>query len=140
MRSLLLTLSLMLLGCNAWAGPNCEGPRVGEVSGGGVVTVGDLVIRFQPASNALSVGEVMLLDVWMETRAGSPFAGELRFDAEMPLHRHGMNLHPSVSRVAPGHYQVDGVLLHMPGCWSLQFEAIATDGERTRATVLAILE
>jgi len=38
-------------------------------------------------------------------------------DARMPEHRHGMNLRPSITAIAPQRWRVDGFKLHMPGLW-----------------------
>lgn len=46
---------------------------------------------------------------------------ELQFDASMPAHGHGMNYTPEITRLQDGEgwsrYQVDGLVLHMPGEW-----------------------
>lgn len=60
-------------------------------------------------------------------------AAELRVDATMPAHRHGMNYKPTVTREGPGRWRADGLLLHMPGEWQFRFD-IREDGRTERLT------
>lgn len=48
--------------------------------------------------------------------------GNLRLDASMPAHGHGMNYRPAVSPRAAGGYRAEGMLLHMPGDWQIAFD------------------
>ncbi|WP_158219773.1 hypothetical protein [Ideonella sp. A 288] len=41
----------------------------------------------------------------------------VRVDADMPKHRHGMNYRASVQSIGPGRFEVQGLMLHMPGRW-----------------------
>ena len=45
---------------------------------------------------------------------------ELRVDAIMPAHQHGMNYTPTVTALGENLFEVDGMLFHMPGLWELQ--------------------
>ena len=47
---------------------------------------------------------------------------ELRFDARMPEHRHGMRVAPAVRALGEGRFHVEGARLHMPGAWELHFD------------------
>lgn len=51
----------------------------------------------------------------------------LKVDAHMPEHRHGMNYSPTVSKVGPGQWRAEGLLLHMPGKWEFVFEVDRSD-------------
>ncbi len=45
------------------------------------------------------------------------------FDAEMPEHKHGMNVKAATPvRLSDGSFQIDGVKLHMPGLWILKLK------------------
>lgn len=57
-----------------------------------------------------------------------PFTGEMRADADMPAHRHGMNYSPEISVVSPGRFRAEGFLLHMPGTWRFKFDLLTADG------------
>ncbi|WP_170383475.1 hypothetical protein [Ruegeria atlantica] len=47
---------------------------------------------------------------------------ELRVDAVMPAHQHGMNYLPVVTATGDGVFRVDDMLFHMPGMWELQVD------------------
>ncbi|MEO1108983.1 MAG: hypothetical protein AAFX90_13795 [Pseudomonadota bacterium] len=48
--------------------------------------------------------------------------GQMRVDAIMPAHRHGMNYTPKVTALGGGAFRVDDMLFHMPGLWELQVD------------------
>lgn len=48
-------------------------------------------------------------------------------DATMPAHRHGMNYRPSLQALGEGRWQVQGLLWHMAGTWSLRLD-VALNG------------
>jgi hypothetical protein len=64
---------------------------------------------------------------------GAPPLTDLRLDARMPAHGHGMNYRPTVTRISPEHLRFEGLMLHMPGHWELTFE-VYQDGSPTRRT------
>lgn len=71
-----------------------------------------------------------------DAASGAPFAGDLRVDAAMPQHGHGMNVAPSVKSTAPGEFRAEGMLFHMPGYWELYFDAVEAGRlERTQGAV-----
>ncbi len=45
---------------------------------------------------------------------------QVRVDAFMPAHQHGLNYAPEVSALGDGTFRVDGLLFHMSGLWELQ--------------------
>ena len=47
---------------------------------------------------------------------------EMRADAIMPAHQHGMNYTPKVTALGDGTFRVDDMLFHMPGLWELQID------------------
>ncbi|MHC4948165.1 MAG: hypothetical protein ACYTG1_07875 [Planctomycetota bacterium] len=71
---------------------------------------------------------------------GRPATGvSLEVDASMPEHRHGLNRRPDVQALGQGSFEVDGVLLHMPGRWELYFDVVR-DGAVERAQEEIVLE
>lgn len=58
---------------------------------------------------------------------------ELSLDATMPAHGHGTNYQPEITVKSSSadaiQYQVDGVLLHMPGTWQWQIDVRSPDGK-----------
>lgn len=78
------------------------------------------------AAPALRVGEHFALEL-----AVCPATKELRVDAWMPAHRHGMNYRPSIKALGGGRFRAEGLLFHMPGRWELVFE-LRADGKTER--------
>ena len=76
--------------------------------------------RVDPAP--LRPREFFALDVATCANARDNAPRELRFDAVMPEHNHGMNYRPTVTALGDGRFRVEGLLLHMPGHWQLRFE------------------
>jgi hypothetical protein len=81
---------------------------------------------------AVAVSRHFTMEVGACAKSGAP-PQSLKVDAQMPEHRHGMNYRPEVTRVAPGHWRVEGLMFHMPGRWQLAFEL---DGERLAADMM----
>jgi hypothetical protein len=52
--------------------------------------------------------------------------------ADMPGHNHGILTQPEWHKLADGSWQVDGMLLHMPGDWELYFDLKLADGSTRR--------
>jgi len=80
----------------------------------------ELAYRTHPAP--VVVGQHFALDVIVCARAPHDRVTELRVDARMPEHRHGMNYRPSVTDRGGGVYRVEGLMFHMPGRWQYVFE------------------
>jgi cytochrome c peroxidase len=55
-------------------------------------------------------------------KPGHALPDELKLDALMPEHKHGMNYAPAVKRLGPGRWRAEGLMFHMPGKWQLVFE------------------
>lgn len=70
----------------------------------------------------ISVGEHFALEI-----AVCPAARDLKANAHMPEHRHGMNYRPTLAPAGEGRYRSEGWLFHMPGRWEFVFDA---GGER----------
>lgn len=49
-------------------------------------------------------------------------------NADMPGHGHGINTQPEWRPLGDGRWQIDGMLLHMPGYWELTFDVRRPDG------------
>ncbi|MEM7241774.1 MAG: FixH family protein [Pseudomonadota bacterium] len=50
---------------------------------------------------------------------------DLSFNAIMPAHQHGMNYEVTVEKIAPGTFDIENIVFHMPGLWEIQVEAIS---------------
>ncbi|MCK6513124.1 FixH family protein [Myxococcota bacterium] len=54
---------------------------------------------------------------------------ELKADATMPAHKHGMLQKPTIQKETTGKYKVDGMKFHMPGQWVMKVDL--TSGAKT---------
>jgi hypothetical protein len=79
-------------------------------------------LAFAPAPVPLAIGRHFSLDVVVCAAEGAPPRALARVDAEMPVHRHGMNYRPTIRLLGGGRYGVDGLMFHMPGRWRFVFE------------------
>ncbi|HEX7043418.1 MAG TPA: hypothetical protein VF203_02275 [Burkholderiales bacterium] len=79
-----------------------------------------LAFRTEPAR--VAVGEHFALLVAACGKDNGEPPSELRVDAHMPAHRHGMNYAASVEPLAPGRWRAEGLLFHMPGDWEFLFD------------------
>lgn len=78
----------------------------------------ELSVKSQPESITTSEPFSLIINVCMDKKA---YLGNLKFDAEMPLHKHGMNYQASVLTQNNGQFLIQGGLLHMPGLWRFSF-------------------
>ena len=78
------------------------------------------------ATPALRIGEHFTLEL-----AVCPPPEQLKVDAWMPEHRHGMNYRPSVRHLGGERNRAEGLLFHMPGRWEFLFE-LRAGGEAER--------
>jgi hypothetical protein len=71
----------------------------------------------------ITVGKPFAVDFVLCPKNGETKVEELRVDAHMPEHRHGMNYKASVKpQGGAGHYRAEGLMLHMPGKWEFLFD------------------
>ncbi len=87
-----------------------------QVAGQGTTAV------FVPSLWPIPVGQHFSLQLQVCTDPGTTLPTEVRVDADMPAHRHGMNYRATVRNTGPGRYQVDGLMFHMPGRWRFRLE------------------
>ncbi|MGQ0654978.1 MAG: cytochrome-c peroxidase [Betaproteobacteria bacterium] len=118
-----LAAAALGLACSsAWAcDPPLEGTRLESPR---------FVLTFKP--EPVSVSQHFAVDVAACAKSGAA-PQNLKVDAHMPAHRHGMNYKPQVKHTAPGRWRAEGFLFHMPGAWEFLFEL---DGERLAAPLV----
>lgn len=79
-----------------------------------------MLVKIAPVENSLKSSA-------QENAGISDYALE-KFNARMPAHNHGMVTKPKISLKEESKvggakvYRVDGVMLHMPGDWVLEFD------------------
>jgi len=96
-------------------------------------------VAFRPDPHPIEASKPFSLHVDVSRRpSGAPIGEEasLVVDAAMPEHRHGMNTQPRITRVGPGRFLAEGMLLHMPGRWELYFDIV--EGAVTRRATYVI--
>ncbi len=81
------------------------------------------VITVSPLAS-LKAGQIQSVEVEVETAAGGAPLVDLAVDARMEEHNHGMNVTPTVRRMAKNKFTVDGLLFHMLGDWTLYLDVI----------------
>jgi hypothetical protein len=118
-----------MIGRAAWAAAAlglCHGaaPACGESLGDGARRIGDprYTVVYRPAPEPVPLGRHFVLDFVVCTAAGTAPPSQVRVDATMPEHKHGMNYRASVTARGDGHYRAEGLMFHMPGRWELQFD------------------
>lgn len=79
-----------------------------------------LVYRFDPG--AISIGRHFSVEFAICPIPGKQLPDEVRVDAHMPAHRHGMNYKARVSALPDARFRAEGMLFHMPGRWELLFD------------------
>ena len=72
----------------------------------------------------VAVSRHFTMDVGACAKSGTA-PQDLKVDAQMPEHRHGMNYEPQVKALGPGRWRAEGLMLHMPGKWEFVFEVRA---------------
>jgi hypothetical protein len=94
---------------------------------------GQYRVSWRPADGEVPLNQYFDLEISVERTQPKPLSGvEIRFDARMPEHGHGMNVRPRVVAEGDGRYRVDGVLLHMAGRWVFEIE-VAVEEQVERA-------
>ncbi|GEM_PF-890352 len=68
--------------------------------------------------------------------AALPADLELKADATMPAHKHGMLQKPTIQKETAGKYKVDGMKFHMPGQWVMKVDL--TSGAKTETVEFEI--
>ena len=81
------------------------------------------VVAFATTPAPIVESEHFVVDFEVCPREGKQ-PDEVRVDANMPEHRHGMNYRTVVTRTAPGRYRAEGLLFHMRGRWELTFDVM----------------
>ncbi len=89
----------------------------------------EVAYRWDPAE--LKVGRFFAAEVVACKAPSSEPVREIRIDATMPAHGHGMNYRPAAAQSAPGHYKFTGLMLHMAGTWRVTIDLVQ-GAKRTR--------
>ena len=106
----------------------------GDALGSGARRIEDpsLVLVYRLLPEPVPVGKHFAIDFALCPRTGAPLPADVRVDASMPEHQHGMNYRPSVAARGGGVYRAEGLMFHMPGRWELVFELRGRSGAPLR--------
>lgn len=100
-----------------------------NLEGGKVVESQRYRLAFRTAPPKIAVGQTFAVEVALCAKGSAQKVEELRVDAHMPAHRHGMNYKASVKSLAEtGHYRAEGLMFHMPGRWEFLFDVRDAQG------------
>ena len=97
------------------------------------------VVAYLTRPGKIAVGQHFEMDLVVCAKQAQPAPENLRIDAHMPEHRHGMNYRTTVKSTDGGRYSADGFLFHMPGRWEFIFE-VRSRGKTDRVTQTVLLE
>jgi hypothetical protein len=98
----------------------------------------DYTVVYTTAPNPVEVGRHFTIDFAVCARGKAAAPREVRLDASMPVHRHGMNYRPTVTTLRPGVYRGEGLLFHMPGRWDLAFDVVGGNGTQRLTSTLHV--
>ncbi len=99
----------------------------------GVSADGSYVVKWRVIGGTIPRADPFDVEIRITDAKGNPSDAWCTIDAEMPEHGHGMNVVPQMQRTAEGHFLAKGLLLHMPGRWSILIDArIGAVTERTQ--------
>lgn len=129
-------LIALLCACSA---PETAVPATGSGSEPGAETWSEVEseswrLRWRSEPHPPRFQETSRLVLEVEGRHGSVPA-ELRADAGMPDHGHGLLRHPQVESVAVGRFTLENLYLHMPGTWIVYLD-VGRDGIFERLEVV----
>lgn len=84
---------------------------------------GSYTVVFSPHSNKIPLNQYFDLDVSVmgATKQILAYEVELEIDAGMRAHNHGLNVKPVIKKLEKAKFRVEGMLLHMPGEWFINF-------------------
>lgn len=85
------------------------------------------IVKFEQ----VKVNQAFQIQIKLNNPPEHPF--ELRFDAAMPDHRHGLALPFKLTKLDRNNWLIEDLVLHMPGYWELYFDLYQGESiERTQ--------
>ena len=97
-----------------------------------------LIYRTLPEKILIGQHFAVELALCAKDGASAPAAENVRVDAHMPEHRHGMNYKTTITSSGAGRYRAEGLMFHMPGRWEYIFE-VRANGATERITTSVVL-
>jgi len=81
-----------------------------------------LAISYRTVPEKIAVGQQFVLELSACPKGGAAVSENIRLDAHMPEHRHGMNYRTKVTALGASRFRSEGWLFHMPGRWEFLFD------------------
>jgi hypothetical protein len=86
----------------------------------------DFVVAWRAEPSPLRLSEFFAVELATCSKSQGALPKQVRVDAVMPEHKHGMNYRPTVKVISDGRFRAEGLLLHMPGVWEFRFDVRGT--------------
>lgn len=104
-----------------------------EVDNGKKTSAGNITLSYKILSESLTVSQPFSIEIKL-CEMGEPMVPkQLKVNAEMPAHGHGMNYQPTIKPLDQGHYQVDNFVFHMMGNWVLTIDVFTKNEKQSFA-------
>ncbi len=116
---------LLLAPCLAAAQPCAPGPGSAQLDSS------RYTVALRTAPDPVAVGKHFALELAVCPKSGAKPPENVRVDAHMPEHRHGMNYTAEVIPGPGGTYRAQGLMFHMPGHWEILLD-LRSGGETDR--------
>ena len=134
----LVLLCLALFACNSSEGTPGQSETQGaetDASGNPAVqtewtwtasNAGQFWAAWRPTQGPVEMGPSFAIEIRLASeKAGPPLdlsTQQIAIGARMPEHQHGMLQTTEITRLAPGHYRIEGLRFHMLGYWQLHLD------------------
>ena len=128
----------------AWLGSHaaafaCTPDLAGAKAAAKTIESKSYALAFRTQPEKITIGQHFVVELAVCAKAGAAAPGNVRVDAHMPEHRHGMNYKTTISGVGAGKYRAEGLMFHMPGRWEYIFE-VRSAGTTERLTTSVQLQ
>jgi hypothetical protein len=100
---------------------------------------GAFSVTVAPIQGTILRNEHFSLDLLVEPQQADPGPLQVKVDADMPAHRHGMHTQPEVTAYGKNKYRVDGMLFHMSGDWVITVE-VGANGTTEQANIPVLID
>jgi hypothetical protein len=99
-----------------------------DLAGAKALEASSHTLKFRTEPAKIAVGRHFAVEVVVCPKSGSADAAQVKIDAHMPDHRHGMNYKPTIKTLGGGRFRADGMMFHMPGRWEFLFDIEGKNG------------
>ena len=146
MKQLITFIALLLLITAAGCREQASSPSEETIEASEAITAwpatrktdqGNFSVTVKPIDGQIERNRHFSLEITIEPISDGEL--EIKVDADMPAHRHGMNTKPGISATGEHAYQADGMLFHMGGDWVITVD-VTHKGDTERASFPVLIE